>query len=414
MTTNLLSVIEQQHKALEMLQGKLTGNVNGADESCFIISMKNQVSYAQMERVSEAIAAGQQALEQTQGEATDWRKQAIAWIRGKAAEQAQTNQKYPRHAECYPSWVEKVHTLERLAGDLEAESESPPFGLEPWQAAHPQATEPAPNPWKDAVLNQLAAHCMDAPKDATPADILERIICMAVLMATDPAISEPAPKRPPNCGTGHCSCIECVMEPAPRTAGEAYDDKCCAGMKPGRVMQRAHAMCPTHMPHVDRMAWMADYFLRNYAALLSAPALPDHIPEAGKMVGEVAAQPEQAARYIAVCANGCGECGVKLAEFEYERTETLEGELIGRKVRPQIVSTCCGAEVGVYDDKDIFWTEFQIDAHPPAQPATEPPRKLVEQLVGALDKARDTTYSDTLFVEFKAAIEAGQDWLNQG
>jgi hypothetical protein len=23
------------------------------------------------------------------------------------------------------------------------------------------------------------------------------------------------PKRPPNCGTGYCSCIECVMKPAP-------------------------------------------------------------------------------------------------------------------------------------------------------------------------------------------------------
>ena len=23
------------------------------------------------------------------------------------------------------------------------------------------------------------------------------------------------PKRPPNCGTGYCSCVECVMEPAP-------------------------------------------------------------------------------------------------------------------------------------------------------------------------------------------------------
>lgn len=27
--------------------------------------------------------------------------------------------------------------------------------------------------------------------------------------------AEPAPKRPINCGTGHCSCIECVVEPAP-------------------------------------------------------------------------------------------------------------------------------------------------------------------------------------------------------
>jgi len=27
----------------------------------------------------------------------------------------------------------------------------------------------------------------------------------------------PAQKRPQNCGTGYCSCIECVMEPAQRT-----------------------------------------------------------------------------------------------------------------------------------------------------------------------------------------------------
>ena len=26
---------------------------------------------------------------------------------------------------------------------------------------------------------------------------------------------QPAQKRPQNCGTGYCSCIECVMEPAP-------------------------------------------------------------------------------------------------------------------------------------------------------------------------------------------------------
>ena len=31
------------------------------------------------------------------------------------------------------------------------------------------------------------------------------------------AAAQPAPvqKRPQNCGTGYCSCIECVMEPAP-------------------------------------------------------------------------------------------------------------------------------------------------------------------------------------------------------
>jgi hypothetical protein len=34
----------------------------------------------------------------------------------------------------------------------------------------------------------------------------------------DPSLCEPS--RPPNCGTGYCSCIECVMEPAPSMAGE--------------------------------------------------------------------------------------------------------------------------------------------------------------------------------------------------
>jgi hypothetical protein len=29
------------------------------------------------------------------------------------------------------------------------------------------------------------------------------------------ALAAPVQKRPPNCGTGYCSCIECVMEPAP-------------------------------------------------------------------------------------------------------------------------------------------------------------------------------------------------------
>jgi len=80
----------------------------------------------------------------TTREALDWRRQATAWIRGKAAEQAQTNQKHPRHAECYPSWVEKVHVLERLACELDAEQEAPPFGLEPWQTATPPQVEPAP------------------------------------------------------------------------------------------------------------------------------------------------------------------------------------------------------------------------------------------------------------------------------
>jgi hypothetical protein len=32
------------------------------------------------------------------------------------------------------------------------------------------------------------------------------------------ALAAPVQKRPPNCGTGYCSCIECVMEPAAQPA----------------------------------------------------------------------------------------------------------------------------------------------------------------------------------------------------
>ena len=35
------------------------------------------------------------------------------------------------------------------------------------------------------------------------------------LTAIKQARSAPVQKRPQNCGTGYCSCIECVMEPAP-------------------------------------------------------------------------------------------------------------------------------------------------------------------------------------------------------
>ena len=35
------------------------------------------------------------------------------------------------------------------------------------------------------------------------------------LYTTPPAQPAPKQKRPQNCGTGYCSCVECVMEPAP-------------------------------------------------------------------------------------------------------------------------------------------------------------------------------------------------------
>jgi hypothetical protein len=38
------------------------------------------------------------------------------------------------------------------------------------------------------------------------------------ITAIQQAIAAPVQKRPPNCGTGYCSCVECVMEPAAQPA----------------------------------------------------------------------------------------------------------------------------------------------------------------------------------------------------
>ena len=55
-------------------------------------------------------------------------------------------------------------------------------------------------------------------------------------------------------------------------------------------------------------------------------------------------------RFQFICANGCGTCGVKLVEFETHRSETLTGELIERTAIPDLVSTCCGAGVEIWDE----------------------------------------------------------------
>lgn len=49
--------------------------------------------------------------------------------------------------------------------------------------------QPAQNEWKEAVIEQLAAHSMDAPVSDSPTVILEKIINMAVLQATDPGVN---------------------------------------------------------------------------------------------------------------------------------------------------------------------------------------------------------------------------------
>lgn len=86
-----------------------------------------------------------------------------------------------------------------------------------------------------------------------------------------------APKRPPNCGTGHCSCIECVMEPAPSTAGER-DAKPMTAHRAVYFMERFKREEKLLGPNEQAAI---DYVI----ALLQSTA--DHIPDAlaGKVGG---------------------------------------------------------------------------------------------------------------------------------
>jgi hypothetical protein len=52
----------------------------------------------------------------------NWKMQAVAWLRGKASEQAQNNERWPEHAKCYPSWTERVEQMQHLANELEREA----------------------------------------------------------------------------------------------------------------------------------------------------------------------------------------------------------------------------------------------------------------------------------------------------
>ena len=50
-----------------------------------------------------------------------WEMMAIAWLRGKAAGQAQNNERWPDHAKCYPRWTLYVDIAQELANELERE-----------------------------------------------------------------------------------------------------------------------------------------------------------------------------------------------------------------------------------------------------------------------------------------------------
>lgn len=175
-------------------------------------------------------------------------------------------------------------------------------------------------------------------------------------------------------------------------------------------------------------------------ALENAAATPAALPAAGDaLAGErlndwairadselerfrAAAKVPPEPRFQWTCARGCGPCGVKRGEFKYEVTEDAEGNELSSKSTPVLVSSCCGDDLMMWDDKagehiDIAATSVQAPAAPAPQPdelqrlaegepsATERKLRLIlcTQVAGALAYLDDGEMQDNRvppFIDF--------------
>lgn len=108
------------------------------------------------------------------------------------------------------------------------------------------AAQPAPNPWREAVLDQLAAHCLDAPEDEPPASILKRIIDAAVMIALDPQVSSDAQALIDR-GAAQPA-------PVPLTDTETHAELWKLAVRKGLVTVRSELIDPRN--HGTRVSWM--------------------------------------------------------------------------------------------------------------------------------------------------------------
>lgn len=51
----------------------------------------------------------------------------------------------------------------------------------------------------------------------------------------------------------------------------SHQDAMAAGRDPAGVMLLAYSLCPTDLPHLDRMKWIADYYETNRPAFVNRP-----------------------------------------------------------------------------------------------------------------------------------------------
>lgn len=55
-------------------------------------------------------------------------------------------------------------------------------------------------------------------------------------------------------------------------------------------------------------------------------------------------------RYVFCCNNGCGECQAVLVTMR-THLHTIDGQLVNERFHPEIVSSCCGEPMFVWDKK---------------------------------------------------------------
>jgi hypothetical protein len=69
------------------------------------------------------------------------------------------------------------------------------------------------------------------------------------------------------------------------------------------------------------------------------------------------------------CAQGCGVCGVKTVPYVWREVRDLAGKLIEQNTTPVDVSSCCGADLMLWDEDK----QDMVDWQPVVRPASANP-----------------------------------------
>jgi len=64
------------------------------------------------------------------------------------------------------------------------------------------------------------------------------------------------------------------------------------------------------------------------------------------------------------CARGCGVCAVKTVPYVWRTVHDRDGKLIEQNTTPVDVSSCCGADLMLWDEDAKGFVAFEMVARP--------------------------------------------------